>query len=744
MRTLALTLISWILLLKAEAQLPVVPTQSTPVSASGVAPNLSGVAYRWVCCDCMTNASLRFWVDEIQGAIWQMDNLANQPTNDSGNGLWFDATHYFTNNGLTINSNCAFGLIWNVQDNGKFTGVVHPGILNNTAQLTSDTSAVIGYVFNFNNNYALGYEAGAVFGNITSAPYQVTNVWSTAIFSQVLTNNGLGGFHAWTNGVQAARNDGSMQSGSTGFFWGSTATTHPTPAYPNSLMYNRTRATSTKAYLKELWIWTNGAPGDVNGTDLSAIQITNFSTYAQSVYGKNCGASVPVPSQSMLLWVSADVGVTNFAGTSPPANNDKVRVWKDQGPLSTPLTNSGNNATLMPFYIASGGPTNKPYLHWADGATSGVLSNYFGGSIGTNFTYYFVVRDLAYAGDYTMNMGFNALGDSYNHRSGAGFWSISSSASGNINLPGAFANNTWAVITIENGMAAVNTGQVRQNGVLFGNLNGGGDSIAGFMLGGASGGNIFHGDIAECLVYGATHSTCVMGQIENYLGSKYGIAVQPPCGLPYQLGATYWWLYSDLPFAHVTNWVDRIGGATFTSTGSGYPSNMTDGVHFTGSALQVVTNLGPNWGTFGLNSSHFVILEATNPATFNCYLSAGITGAGTLDLDLDNGMKPNFVANALSHLNSQPVSQNVFIDLCYVCSNTSPFVVYSYTNGQLANSFNGTGVGTATNWGIAGWAVGEPFSGVIKEIVVYSNKLLSASEVLSLHNYATNTYGYSP
>ena len=67
------------------------------------------------------------------------------------------------------------------------------------------------------------------------------------------------------------------------------------------------------------------------------------------------------------------------------------------------------------------------------------------------------------------------------------------------------------------------------------------------------------------------------------------------------------------------------------------------------------------------------------------------------------------------------------------------------TNGVVGNVFSGTVVGT-TYANVGGRAVDliAKFKGAFYELGIYTNKLLSADDVCSLHYYATNTYGFTP
>jgi hypothetical protein len=262
----------------------VVPLQVFTAS-SGIQPDLTGVIYRWVATDLPTNTALNSWTDQVQQLTWTNQTSANRPTNSGvigDTGVWFDNTHWFTNaglTGLTLRSNIAFGFIFKMVDVGQFSGEVHPGLLNNTAQLTSDDVHVFGLMFNFNTTYPLAMQNSSSFGNISEAPYKTTNVISDLVFTQTITNTGNGAWRAYTNGILDVISAGTMTT-----YWGQSGG-DPTPSIPNSLARNRTRASSAFFRLKELWVWTNGVPGDASGVNLPATQLANFHKYGTNAYG---------------------------------------------------------------------------------------------------------------------------------------------------------------------------------------------------------------------------------------------------------------------------------------------------------------------------------------------------------------------------------------------------------------------------------------------------------------------------
>lgn len=283
---LRINIVSLLLCVACQAQLPILPAMQ-PVSGA-VAPNLNGVAYRWVASDLTTNVAISGnWADEIQGAIWQMGAATKQPTN-AATGIWFDENHYLTNNNtITFTTNVSFGFIFNMTPPAA-GGQIHPSILNNTASITSDGATVIGWMFDFNgSSYALSVEANSTFTHLSESPFSDTNRFTDLVCSQCMTNLGASLNLAWTtytNGIKCVRSVGGGAPPGGGKFWAS-LTTPPSPAFCNSLGFNRARTSSARFRLTELWIWTNSVVSGTDGQDLTAGQLADFHRWATNTYG---------------------------------------------------------------------------------------------------------------------------------------------------------------------------------------------------------------------------------------------------------------------------------------------------------------------------------------------------------------------------------------------------------------------------------------------------------------------------
>lgn len=220
-----------------------------------------------------------------------------------------------------------------------------------------------------------------------------------------------------------------------------------------------------------------------------------------------------------------------------------------------------------------------------------------------------------------------------------------------------------------------------------------------------------------------------------------GLATGPftPRSLP---GLGYWWVFSDMPTnINVTNWVDRIQSSVWTNknTDASRPTNSSLGVHFKRSSQQWLTN--ELKAVFDTNSSHFLILERTTAGGFQDILDCKNTGDSELMMFNDN--KLTWWGGAQQADGVPPLS--AFFDFCFMPSLAENKIRW-YTNGLASNTNNSTAIpANFCSWGwLGGIAFSGYFDGYIKEILIWTNRVLSSSEIAQLHTYYTNLYGYTP
>lgn len=226
---------------------------------------------------------------------------------------------------------------------------------------------------------------------------------------------------------------------------------------------------------------------------------------------------------------------------------------------------------------------------------------------------------------------------------------------------------------------------------------------------------------------------------QPYLAKDISSASSAPD--PQIYGAKYWWRFHDMPTnSFVTNWSDTISGSIWTngSVGATRPTNSSLGVYFTRASSQNLTNFGnPEIAT---NSTHFLIINRTATTSFQYMLSYDTGGGfniawytlGSLFLEFD----------AIPYVNGQ-IANNSWTDIALVIKKPDQTMTY-YTNGVPALTNTLISLTTPRWWKLmGGHSSGGYYGGYIREVADWTNSL-SASNVMVMHQYATNKYGYSP
>ncbi len=271
------------------AQLPVIPL---PLLASGAAPPpiqfaTNGLAYRWVSSDLANNTAISGnWTDRVQGVSWLQGASSLQPTNSS-TGVWTDSTHYLTNNGLTVSSNCSFGFIVDVIDPGNYSSVLQPSIIDGFLPGNAD-SLSLGFSGSSSAIHPLtSVSAGSTFHDLTLDPFPSTNAICDIVYTQAITNGtGVGQVRGYTNSIVTggSADNFAFNTGSGNInYWGSLASPF-TSANSVPRMYGRNsfRTSGPKMFTREIWIWTNHVGS--TGLLLDDQTRTNFHKYATNTY----------------------------------------------------------------------------------------------------------------------------------------------------------------------------------------------------------------------------------------------------------------------------------------------------------------------------------------------------------------------------------------------------------------------------------------------------------------------------
>lgn len=206
-------------------------------------------------------------------------------------------------------------------------------------------------------------------------------------------------------------------------------------------------------------------------------------------------------------------------------------------------------------------------------------------------------------------------------------------------------------------------------------------------------------------------------------------AVESVTPYPQTLNPTWYWTVQDLPIGMVSQWVDRINGSTYGSSVAGkQPTNQANGLSFDGSN-DVLTNPAINRIEGVVNggwSVWFCFKRRSLAATFGVTIAKG---------DFD----PAFMmrSDKLSFEFSSPHDLTDFIP-------TNEIWTVAYTNGiTVGGSFtNGIYFGSVGPRGgtmsitVIGGDSGLCWDGWQQEIAIWTNHILSPSEITGLNSYA--------
>lgn len=201
----------------------------------------------------------------------------------------------------------------------------------------------------------------------------------------------------------------------------------------------------------------------------------------------------------------------------------------------------------------------------------------------------------------------------------------------------------------------------------------------------------------------------------------------------------YWWVYTDIDTnnAPISSWPDRNYAITWVNNAAENtkPVNTAIGATFYGTNSQL-TNLIVGTGVDLTNTTFFILKRTKNNAVQD-YLDKQLDG--TLGLGYSSDNKNQMYATSARKDGTSPL--NAFYDIAWVSYSNSCFICY--TNGLPA--YTNALIGIAAGWRYLGGFAGQGwFGGVVKEITMTTNYAWTAEEVLAAHQYATNTYGFSP
>lgn len=205
---------------------------------------------------------------------------------------------------------------------------------------------------------------------------------------------------------------------------------------------------------------------------------------------------------------------------------------------------------------------------------------------------------------------------------------------------------------------------------------------------------------------------------------------------PQALAANYWWRYHDMPTnISVTNWSDTIRGSVWTNASASIPTNSSIGVRFDKANSQQLTNSGIDFTDLSMT---WLILQRTSDGSFQYILSKDNGGALNLAFFADNRI---FLEQVSVSKFDGTIAVNTWFDLAFVSDSVNG-VSYFYTNGVPAVT-NSPNISVTSFWRfLGGIAAGGFWNGNLREMAVWTNTIVTSSNIFELHKYATNKYAY--
>lgn len=209
-------------------------------------------------------------------------------------------------------------------------------------------------------------------------------------------------------------------------------------------------------------------------------------------------------------------------------------------------------------------------------------------------------------------------------------------------------------------------------------------------------------------------------------------------------GIEFRWKASSLSSSPVSDWVDSVSGYHLTASGTAQPSWSTNGVQFDGTSdVLTATNLNSRTESGSGDSSPrawLVIMKAavTTPAQM---VLGEAYGGGTI-LFLFGDTDAYFYENVIGSAALGPITTNTFDILA--CKSTNAVPYRCYTNGVIGWASALAWNGNVTVSRVGSGNGNARYSGLIKEIIVWSNAVFTASQIADIHTYSTNTYGFTP
>ena len=438
---------------------------------------------------------------------------------------------------------------------------------------------------------------------------------------------------------------------------------------------------------------------------------TDYTTSAvASAYIQIDPNTANLPQTNLITWLKADNGVvtsgssvTQWTDMSPTANNATQSNSSDQPTL---VTNAVNGLPAISFNGTS------DFLQFGSG-----FANFTAGA-----SIFVVVNPISFSGYQTWfnvgTSGANYLGlEEITTAGSVGAFVYNSTTSSGVSAASAITTGSFQLLdTVYNGS---NTSTIYNNGTQLAqstSMQTAPNSTRTLNYVGqlASSTALFHGQIAEILVYNTALTASQRAAVENYLHARYGISVNAPSfTLPtgvYATGQTIT-ITAD-PGASIYYTTD---GSTPTTSSTPYTAPVTINTSTTVKAIAV-----QSFATSSV-SSVFIQIDPTTAGlpTTNLQLwlksDIGVTTSGSnvtqwndMSGNGNNGTQgtpadqPSFIANAINGLPALAFSTTMSLNLPSGWSNFTSqgfdeFIVLEPTGSSMDNTFMYIGNSSSTN-----------------------------------------------
>jgi hypothetical protein len=216
----------------------------------------------------------------------------------------------------------------------------------------------------------------------------------------------------------------------------------------------------------------------------------------------------------------------------------------------------------------------------------------------------------------------------------------------------------------------------------------------------------------------------------------------------------FYWVSSDMPTNTVISvWTDRIQGQNIVSTNTGAPTNYAKGVYFNGSSQRLTLTNPFTWKATGGDMTGSVWVVIAPQTGISSSFASIISAAGTPTENSD-GYGPMVKSDGVLHWSADAgaadfatFSNEQIIDISaqLYLTNVPSNAIWTRLSTNAVQAYHASINQPSSYIRQIGWRkdLNRFFKGYIKELAFFTN-VLTQAEITTLHNYATNTYNFTP